>query len=221
MNESTKKRSYNSPRRQAQARETRQRILEAAQRLFVSEGYGAATLPAVAREAGVSPATITVAFGTKLALLKALVKSEVRGDEGPAPVAQRSWWQEMLAEPDPVRQLALFASIARRIHGRTTDIAEIVRGAAMVDPELAAWRRELGESRLQDAREVVESLAHKQALAPGITSDRAVDLLWTLGSSEIYRTLVVDRGWSPEQYEQSLASLLVCSLLGGAQSENA
>ena len=219
MDESVKKRSYNSPRRQEQARETRKRILEAAQRLFVSEGYVAATLPEVAREAGVSPATITVAFGTKLALLNALVRSEVRGDEEPAPVAQRYWWQEMLAEPDPVRQLTLFAGIAQRIHGRTTDIAEIVRGAAAVDPELAAWRQELGESRLQDAREVVESLVRKQALAADITASRAIDLLWTLGSSEFYRTLVVERGWPPEQYEQSLASLLVCSLLGRGQSE--
>src|SRR6478672_5196690 len=162
MDESAKKRTYNSPRRQEQARETRQRILNAAQRLFLSEGYVVATLPAVAREAGVSPATITVAFGTKLALLNALVRSEVRGDEEPTPVVERSWWQEMLAEPDPVRQLTLFAAISGRIHGRTTDIAEIVRGAAAVDPELAAWRQELGESRLQDARGVVESLADKQ-----------------------------------------------------------
>jgi hypothetical protein len=88
-----------------------------------------------------------------------------------------------------------------------------------VDPELAAWRQELGESRLQDAREVVESLVHKQALSPDITVSRAIDLLWTLGSSEFYRTLVVERGWLPEQYEQSLASLLVCSLLGWGQSE--
>jgi AcrR family transcriptional regulator len=219
MDESAKKRSYNSPRRQEQARETRKRILEAAQRLFASEGYVAATLPAVAREAGVSPATITVAFGTKLALLTALVRSEVRGDEESVPVTGRSWWQEMLAEPDPVRQLTLFAGIARRIHGRTTDIAEIVRGAAAVDPELAAWRQELGESRLQDAREVVEALARKQALGPDVTVDYAIDLLWTLGSSEVYRMLVVERGWPPEQYEQSLASLLVCSLLRQGQPE--
>jgi AcrR family transcriptional regulator len=219
MDESVKKRAYNSPRRQEQARETRKRILEAAQRLFASEGYVAATLPAVAREAGVSPATITVAFGTKLALLTALVRSEVRGDEESVPVTGRSWWQEMLAEPDPVRQLTLFAGIARRIHGRTTDIAEIVRGAAAVDPELAAWRQELGESRLQDAREVVEALARKQALGPDVTVDYAIDLLWTLGSSEVYRMLVVERGWPPEQYEQSLASLLVCSLLRREQPE--
>jgi AcrR family transcriptional regulator len=219
MDESVKKRAYNSPRRQEQARETRKRILEAAQRLFASEGYVAATLPAVAREAGVSPATITVAFGTKLALLTALVRSEVRGDEESVPVTGRSWWQEMLAEPDPVRQLTLFAGIARRIHGRTTDIAEIVRGAAAVDPELAAWRQDLGQSRLQDAREVVEALARKQALGPDVTVDYAIDLLWTLGSSEVYRMLVVERGWPPEQYEQSLASLLVCSLLRRGQPE--
>ena len=208
------KRTYYSPRRQEQARETRQKVLAAAERLFAAHGYVATTLPSIAREAGVSPATVTVAFGTKPALLDALIKSTVRGDDTPAPVADRAWWREMLHEPDSRRQLALFAAIGRRIHERTTDIAEIVRGAAAADPEIAAMRRALSESRLQDTREVAESLAGKGALAPGITLDQAADQLWAVGSSEIYRMLVVDRGWSPEQYERWLASSLICSLLG-------
>src|SRR4051794_19396327 len=213
MDESSSKRTYYSPRRQEQARETRQKILAAAQRLFASHGYIATTLPAVAREAGVSPATITVVFGTKPALLDALIKSAVRGDDAPAPMSQRSWWQDMLRQPDPAHQLALYAAITQRIHERTTDIAEIVRGAAAADPELAAIRQALGESRLQDDREVAQVLADKAALAPGITPEQATDQLWALGSSEVYRMLVVERGWSPEQYEQWLASSLICSLL--------
>jgi len=217
MDESDRKRSYHSPRRQEQAQETRQKILAAAERLFVSDGYAATTLPSVAREAGVSPATITVAFGTKPALLDALIKSTVRGDEAPAPLDQRSWWQEILQVPDPARQLRLFAAIARRIHQRTTDIAEIVRGAATADPEIALLRQKLGESRLQDNREVAESLARNGALAPGVTVEQATDLIWTLASADVYRMLVVDRGWSAEQYEEWLASTLVHSIIAPLQ----
>ncbi len=213
MDQSRKKRSYRSPRREEQARETRQRIVAAAERLFASHGYAATTLPSVAQEAGVSPATITVAFGTKPALLDALIKSTARGDEAPEPLAQRSWWQEMLLEPDSARQLRLFAAIVRRIHDRTTDIAEIVRGAAAADPEIAAMRQRLGESRLQDNREVAESLAHKRALAAGITVEQATDLIWTLTSADVYRMLVVDRGWPADRYEGWSESTLVHSIL--------
>jgi AcrR family transcriptional regulator len=217
MVESESKRSYHSPRRQEQAQETRQKILAAAERLFASDGYAATTLPSVAREAGVSPATITVAFGTKPALLDALIKSTVRGDEAPEPLAQRSWWQEMLQEADPARQLRLFAAIGRRIHERTTDIAEIVRGAATADPEIALLRQRLGESRFQDNREVAESLARKGALDSGVTVEQATDLIWTLASADVYRMLVVDRGWSAERYEEWLASTLAHSIIAPLQ----
>src|SRR6478672_10269991 len=173
MDEVSTRRPYNSPRRQEQARETRRKIMAAAQSLFASQGYAATTLPAVAREAGVSPATITVVFGTKQALLDALIKSAVRGSDTPAPMTERPWWQEMLREPDPARQLELYAAITRRIHERTTDIAEIMRGAAAADPEIATMRQSLGESRLEDVRAVAELLSGKAALAPGITVEQA------------------------------------------------
>ena len=211
--EQKEKRPYNSPRRQEQARQTRQKILEAAQRLFASDGYVATTLPAIAREAGVSPATLTVVFGTKFSILDAIIKRSVRGDEASAPMGSRSWWQEMLSEPDPVRQLALFAAVARRIQEQSSDIAEIVRRAETADPELAALRRALGESRLLDTRMVIAALAETGALAPGMTVERATDILWTLSSQETYRTLVVERGWSPGDYEQWLASALPRLLL--------
>lgn len=213
MKKLEKKRPYHSPRREEQARETRQKILAAAHRLFITDGYVATTLPAIAREAGVSAATVTVAFGTKLQLLDALIKSSVRGDEEPVALAMRPQWQEMLLEPDPVRLLTHYAKIARRIRERTIDIAEIVRGAATADPEIAALRRGLRESRLQDNREVAEALAARQALAVGITVEQATDLLWTLDSTETYWMLVAERGWSPDEYEEWLGSVLIHSLL--------
>ncbi len=218
MNESEKRRRYHSPRRQQQAEATRREILEAAHRLFADRGYVATTLPAIAQEAGVSAPTVTAAFGTKLAILDALIRVEVRGDEAPTPLAARPYWQEMLREPDPVGQLRLCATNLRHIHEKTTDFFEIVRGAATAEPEIAALRRSLSSQRFEDKHLLAQSLGSKQALRPNLTVVQATDLLWTIGSADVYQMLVVDRGWVPKQYEEWLASALVHSLLGRNQN---
>jgi AcrR family transcriptional regulator len=214
VGETEKRRGYHSPRRQQQAEATQRDILRAARRLFAADGYVTTTLSAVAVEAGVSLPTVTAAFGTKLAILDALIRVEVRGDEASTPLAARPRWQEMLQEPNPVCQLRLCATNLRHIHEGTTDIFEIVRGAATAEPEIATLRRSLNAQRLEDKHLLAESLKEKGALRSGLTVAQATDLLWALGSADMYRMLVADRGWSPEQYEEWLASSLVHSLLG-------
>jgi len=212
MSEQPTKRRYHSPRRQAQAEATRQRLLDVARALFASQGYAATTLPTIAREAGVSVPTVTAVFGSKRAILDTLIAITVRGDETPTLLIDREWWQKMLAEPDPTRQVRQWAAGVGGIHERSTDIFEIVRGAATADPELATLRRDLAAGRLRDSRTVTESLASKGALAPGLAVERATDLLWALGSAEMYRLLVAERGWSPGDYEQWLADALIDAL---------
>ena len=119
----------------------------------------------------------------------------------------------MLQEPNPTKQLTLYGANVRNIHERTTDIFEIVRGAATADAELAALQRNLTESRLEDVRMVAQSLAMKDALKISITVEQATDILWALGSADIYRMLVDDRSWSPSQYQQWLGRTLMDSLL--------
>jgi AcrR family transcriptional regulator len=170
-------------------------------------------LAAVAREAEVSPPTVTAVFGTKARLLSDLVSLMVRGDAEPSPLAERPWWQAMLSEPDPRQQLTLHAANVRRIHERSADVAEIVRGAASADPEIASMLRELAVGRLRDARMVAESLDEKHALSSDVSVDRAADLLWALCSHDLYRMLVVERHWPPEDYEQWLALSLIHSVL--------
>ena len=87
------KRSYDSPRRRAQAAETRRQILEAAQRLFDQQGYAATTMAAIAAEAGVALKTVYVAFETKSGVLRALWHLLLRGDEDNVPVAEREWYR--------------------------------------------------------------------------------------------------------------------------------
>jgi AcrR family transcriptional regulator len=192
---------------------TRNQIVEAARRLFATRGYAATTLPAIAREAGVSAPTVTAVFGTKAALLEALINLGVRGDAAPAPLVERPWWREMLEEADPRRQLRLHAANGRRIQEGSADIAEIVRGAATADPEIAAVLKQRHRQRFEDTQLVAQSLGRKRALAPGVTVAKAGDLVWALSGAEVYRMLVVERGWSPDEYEEWLASALADSLL--------
>src|SRR5947209_10504132 len=137
MAERQSKRRYHSPQRQQQAERTRRQILDAARRLFAARGYTATTLPAIAEEAGVAAPTVTAVFGTKVALLHALIQMGVRGNAGQAPLVQQPWWQDMLAEPDPRQLLRWFAGINRQIQQRSADIYEITRGAATAEPEIA------------------------------------------------------------------------------------
>jgi len=85
------KRPYHSPRRQEQAAATRTAILDAAQRLFETDGYPATTMEAIAAEAGVALKTVYVAFATKSGLLRAVWDLLLKGDEDAAAVAAREW----------------------------------------------------------------------------------------------------------------------------------
>src|SRR5919197_5642353 len=119
MAEPVKSRRYDSPRRREQAAATRLVILDAAERLFVRDGYAATTMAAIAREAGVALKTVYVVFDTKSGLLRALWHLRLRGDEADVSVMERSWYRELLDEPDPERQLRLNArnacTVKRRI----------------------------------------------------------------------------------------------------------
>jgi AcrR family transcriptional regulator len=206
---------YDSPRRQEQARETRQRLLDAAYRLFLAQGYAATSIPAIAEAAGVAVPTVYWAFGSKRALLMELVSSRTVGDAEQIPLVERPWWQQMLNESDPVLQLELLATIVRRAHERAAGAFEIVRGAAASDPEIAALYHEGSQRRYQDNQTVAHALAAKGALRPGVTERMAADVLWTMSASEWYRMLVVERRWSAEQYEAWYASSLSSFLLRG------
>jgi AcrR family transcriptional regulator len=211
--ETTSKRRYHSPQRQLQAELTRQKLLEAARHLFADNGYTATTLPAIAREAGLAAPTITAIFGTKVGLLTALVRFVVGGDDEPVPLVDRPWWQTMLAEPDARRLLAVFAARGRQIHERSADVAAIMQGAATADPEIAAMLRQLAEGRYRDSKTVAAALAEKGALASEVTVEQAADIIWALGSHDLYRMFVIDRGWLPQQYEQWLTASLIHHLL--------
>src|SRR3954449_8182157 len=130
------KRRYDSPRRREQAAATRRAILEAAQKLFEEQGYAATPMAAIAAEAGVALKTVYVAFETKSGVLRALWHLLLRGDEADVPVGDRTWYREVLEEPDPERALRLTAHNSRIVKERAGGLLRVIRSAAEADPDI-------------------------------------------------------------------------------------
>ena len=213
MAQRVKTRPYNSSRRREQAAATRRDILKAAQRLFERQGYAATTMVAIAAEAGVALKTVYLAFETKSGVLRALWNQLLRGDEGEAPVAERSWYREVVEEPEPQRQLRLNARNSRAAKTRIAGVLKVIREAAPVDSDTGAlWERIQTEFHANQ-RVIVERLAERKALRRGLDVDRATDILWTLNHPDVWQLLVGERGWTPEQYEQWFGDTACSQLL--------
>ena len=207
------KRRYHSPRRQEQAAATRRSILDAAQRLFVQQGYPGTTMEAIAAEAGVALKTVYLAFATKSGLLRALWDLLLKGDEDEAAVDQRQWYLEVVNEPDPERQLRLNARNARVVKLRIAPLLEVVRDAAPVEPDTGALWNLIQSDFYANQHAIVESLDAKHALRVDLDVARAADILWTLNHPDLWLLLVGQRGWTPEQFEQWFADTAVAQLL--------
>lgn len=211
-------RRYDSSRRRAQAAATREDILGSAQRLFEQRGYAATTMDAIAAGAGVALKTVYVGFETKSGLLRALWNHLLRAGRDEVPVAEQPWYREVLAEPDPERQLHLHARNVRVVKLRIGGVLEVIRAAGPTDPEIGALWRRIQSDFHANQRVIAESLDAKDALRAGVDVDAATDILWTLNISNVWHLLVVERGWTPERFEEWLADVACSQLLAPGES---
>jgi AcrR family transcriptional regulator len=212
------KRSYDSPRRREQAAATRRDILQAAQRLFESQGYAATTMAAIASEAGVALKTVYTAFETKSGVLRALWNLLLRGDDAEVPVMDRAWYREVLDEPDPERQLRLTARNSRVVKLRIAGVLEVIRHAAPLDSDIEELWSRIQSDFYDNQRAIVQALHGKGALRPGLDVARAADILWTLNHPDVWQLLAGQRGWAPEQWEQWFGDTACAQLLADASA---
>ena len=211
------RRRYDSSGRRERARQTRGQILDAAQELFLTDGYAATTVAAIAASAHVSVETIYKSFGGKPGLVQAIVEKGLAG-EGPIPTEQRSDHIRD-TEPDPRRILTAWGTFTTEIGPRTAPILTLARDAATSDPEVAATLEQLSAARHQRMTLNARRLADADHLRPGITIDEAADILWTYSSPELYDLLVRQRGWQAEHYGRFVGQALINALLPPEQPE--
>jgi AcrR family transcriptional regulator len=196
--------------------------------LFLDRGYVGTTIPAVAAEAQVAVETVYRSAGAKAELLAAAVQAALAGGEERAevPVEERPGIRRVIEEPDPRRQLRAYAATQPGVWQRSGPLLRLLGAAAESDPALAALQGRLAAQRLDGLRRFARLLAERGRLRPGLTADRAADLLWTICAQANYDSLVGSRGWTPDEYEAWLGDVLISSLLDerpprGAGSEPA
>ena len=91
----------------------------------------------------------------------------------------------------------LWATSIRQQLETSYDVIAIHRQAARSNPDFAAEYRKVLDNRSRHFREFVRDL--RGALSDGVDERTAVDILWALANEEIYRELVMERGWTPKR----------------------
>ena len=200
-----KGRPYRRGLREEQAQLTRHRILEAARGLFVARGYSQVTMQEVAREAGVAYQTVFSQFRSKLQLAIDLCSSDLIHVGGV--VAE---FMAARDAGDPAACLRTIGAFARRLYEPCAEVLRFMRESG--DPELVSSYRAIGVRRLELLAPLGSQLERAGRLPPGWSGAQAVDLVWTMAGPEVYEQLVLDRGWTPEQFESWLPTAVAALL---------
>jgi AcrR family transcriptional regulator len=213
VSRSVNRRPYRSPVREAKARATRRDILDCASRLFLDQGYARATIKQIAQDAGVSDDLVFHVFGSKRGLLEAVMVDAADVEDlgaaltGPDPGA-------LGRQPDQRRRIADLAAAVGEQLERARPLDDMLRTAAVVDPELASLRAELHlEQRRRSMTTLAAWIAERGSLRQPV--EEAAALLWTLTSPEVHHMLVDGWQWTQAQYVEWLRDNLDAALLAG------
>jgi AcrR family transcriptional regulator len=201
------RRGYHAPIRREQAGLTRRRILEAARALFAERGYATTTVEAIAGRAEVAVPTLYAAFGSKRQILASLVTQLKDAYAVPDRV------RVLLADPDPRRQLEAAARITREFAVAAWDVIAVLDAARQADPELTELWDQVEGARLRDQQALAAQFAAAGVLKPGLKVAQAGDIFWAMSGHDLYHRLVIERGWSADQYERWLLATLTDLLL--------
>lgn len=198
-------------RRVAQAVATKAAVVEAAKELFLSRGYVATTIGAVAEQAGVAIQTIYNSVGNKAALLSAVVDATAAGPEAPRSVPE-TMRGRTAAAVGAGAVIELLADWFSEVHPRSSELFNVMRQASAVDAEAAQVLRDRAELRLRNYAEAADALRQRGALTSGMSDEQAAAVIWSVGHPDTYRSLVLDFGWEPERYRDWVHAALKAAL---------
>lgn len=202
-----KKRPYTSITRNAGAAQTKERILLAAKNLFESEGFECVTIEKIAQVASVSMPTIYSLFQSKRGILRALMDEVFPKDQFNILV------EKSHEASSPKERLLFSAKIARQIYDAEKAQTEIFRGAVVLAPEFKELEKEREMRRYTRQELTIKAMAKEKSLSKKLSVNKARDLLWAFTGRDLYRMLVVEQGWTSEEYEEWLAQLLASTLI--------
>jgi AcrR family transcriptional regulator len=193
-------RTYRSELRTQQAEETRARILDAAIRVM-ARGVPFVSIPAVAREAGVSVPTVYRHFRAKRDLLAAVFPHVVR----------RAGLDELV----PPRSIDELGRGVRALFERIDSAGDLARAAA-ASPAAEEVRRVDMPARLEMSRRLADSIVPK--LTPG-DRDRIARLLTILISASALRVWRDHLGSTVEEAANDIEWVISAAIAASTRRE--
>ena len=203
-------RRYDAEGRRRRAAEQREAALLAAGRLFLEQGYPATTVDVIAREAGVSSATVYKTYGGKAGLVRELCQRALAG-AGPVPAETRS--DALRGSGDARAIVGGWGRLAAEVSPRISPLVRLLRIAAESDSEAEALYAELSTARFARMTDNARHLLEAGHLRTGVTLEQARDVLWFCTSEDVHDLLCVQRGWSAERFGEFVADTIAGSLL--------
>lgn len=187
--------------------DARSRILEAAFDLVGERGTtSGVTVAGIAAAAGVSRQLIYFHFENRAGLLAAMARHHDAA----------SGFGERVAACRELPPVEGIEALLRAWLGYIPEILPVARAleAAEITGEEggAAWRDRMGSLR-EVFRAAAERVEREGRLAEGWTVETAADWVWARSHLEGWQHLVVERGWSPEDYEEQTVRSILAEVL--------
>ncbi len=194
------RRRYESALRREQSSLTRGRIVEAATRLFTSDGYAAVGVGRIAAEAGVAVDTLYALVGRKPTLLREVVEVAISGGPGPVVADDRSYVRRVREAATAEEKLRIYAEGVAEMSPRTGPVFAALREAGRLDAECAALDREISERRAANMLRFAADLRSTGQLRAELSDRFIADVVWATAGPPHYSELAAGRGWTAAEF---------------------
>jgi AcrR family transcriptional regulator len=188
-------------------------MVAAAYRLMSTRGYKETKMADIAAEAAVSVQAVYFTFHSKPAVMRAAFEFAVKGDHLPIRPVERPWFAVMEKEPDYSRALAIFVDASAAILQRVAPLAAVFN-ALVDDPEIKDLYELSGRLQRDGYRIVIDTLARKRPLRNGVNPEDATTILLVLLGTDVYRSMLIDHGWSEQKWRTWVIETLLEALFG-------
>jgi AcrR family transcriptional regulator len=175
--------------------------------LFARRGIDKVTIAEIGAKAGVAASTIYALYKSKDGILRELMKASLFGSK------YQSAQSVMAGVRDPVRLIELTAHVARAIYESESADLGLLRGSSSFSPALKKLEREFEDMRYDMQEERLRLLFAQSKNRKGLVFEEARRILWMFTSRDVFRMLVHEGGWTPDQYQQWLACTLLDALV--------
>jgi AcrR family transcriptional regulator len=160
----------------------------------------------IAKAARLSRQAVYLHFADRADLMVALARHVNESLGLPAEI------QRMMNTHTGMGMIEAFVSMQARCNPAVWAVARAIDAVRRTDAAAArAWQSRL-KSRLEGCRAIVSRLKAEGSLRPELDPSIAADLLWTMTSLRMWEDLVLEREWSPEQYQVYVTNVLIGAL---------